>query len=231
MFLNSSITGFLKRQGADFVYVTSVSHLPEKQGQGFPYAILFGVVLSRDYLQKVSTDSNYIEELKKENRLEKDEFHGAEIKTDEMADALASYLRERGYLAFSQSEKNLMATGLYHEKTKSTPLPHKTIACMAGLGWIGKHNLLVTDFAGSAISMCSLLTDAPLETTTVKAAGPECGSCRVCREVCPVQAIKGKSWRPGIHRDELIDVYHCTTCLKCLVHCPWTQKYMKGFIV
>ena len=33
-----------------------------------------------------------------------------------------------------------------------------------------------------------------------------------------------------IKRDDLIDVFKCNSCLKCLVFCPWTQKYSKKYI-
>lgn len=26
---------------------------------------------------------------------------------------------------------------------------------------------------------------------------------------------------------KIVDVYHCITCLKCLINCPWTQGYLK----
>lgn len=76
-----------------------------------------------------------------------------ENKTDELADELATIIQEKGYKAISQSEKGIDFRGEYDEKTKSSTLPHKKIATMSGLGWIGKNNLLVTEKYGAAISM------------------------------------------------------------------------------
>jgi len=59
---------------------------------------------------------------------------------------------------------------------------------------------------------------------------PKCGDCNVCKDICPTGAIYGSTWEPGMNRDFIIDVYHCDGCLKCLVNCPWTQKYMKNNI-
>lgn len=78
------------------------------------------------------------------NLVTKDEFYLEEIKVDRTADYIADFLTTKGYSAYSQSEDNINATGFYDKKTKSSPLPHKTIAGLAGLGWIGKHNLMVT---------------------------------------------------------------------------------------
>ena len=46
-----------------------------------------------------------------------------------------------------------------------TVMPHKTVAVHAGLGWIGKSALFVTEKYGSAVRLTSVLTDAPLSIT------------------------------------------------------------------
>lgn len=97
---------------------------------------------------------------------------------------------------------------------------------MAGLGWIGKSNLLVTEEYGSALCMCSVLTNAPIPTENRKIIMPKCGKCTVCKEACPTGAIYGSTWKIGMSRDLIVDVYHCETCLKCLSNCIYTQKYM-----
>ena len=192
-----------------------------------PSAVLIGILLSPDYLLKVTNTPNYVEEIKSKNLIKEDEFHRMELKTDSLADSIANYLFSKGYSAYSQSEENIYSTGFYDETSKSTPLPHKTIAGLAGLGWIGKHNLLVTPEYGSATSMCTVLTNAPLEDVLSTFCPSYCGDCNVCETICQVKAIKGKSWEFGISRDEIVDVFLCNTCFKCEVHCPWTQKYMK----
>jgi len=118
--------------------------------------------------------------------------------------------------------------GFYDETTKTTPLPHKKIAILAGLGWIGENNLLVTQEYGSALCMCTILTNAPLPTENKPIIMPKCGECTICKDICPTGAIHGATWEMGMNRDLIVDVYHCDGCLKCLVNCPWTQKYMKN---
>lgn len=153
MCLKSEIESELKRGGAEIVSFVDISPLSHKINRGFPSAILLGITLSPEYIQQMH-ESNQINE---------DEFHAKERITDTLADNLADYVSAQGYSAFSQSENNLGLTGGYNEETKHSLLPHKTIAGLAGLGWIGKHNLLVSPEYGSAISICSVLTDAPLQ--------------------------------------------------------------------
>lgn len=226
MSLEGKLITELKSRGADFVYFTDISALSVNQNQGYGSAILILKVLSPEFIRNVSVTPDYVNGLIRSGEIEKDEFTLTEEKTDALADFLADYLQQKGFKAYSQSEKNVYASGSYNEKTRSTPLPHKAIALRAGLGWIGKHDLLVSDIFGSAISMSSVLTNANFSTNAHSPAVTLCGLCEVCKDVCPEHAIHGVLWKPGIHRDELIDVKKCTTCLKCLVHCPYTQNYM-----
>lgn len=67
-------------------------------------------------------------------------------------------------------------------------LSHKEVAQQAGLGWIGRNNLLVNPDFGSRIRLVTVLTDFPLLCD--KPIEDECGDCRDCLGVCPVGAIK-----------------------------------------
>jgi len=216
----------IREQGADFILAADISRLPDEQNKGFPGAILFGIVLSKEYLRTVAADPEYVEKMKINNTINDDEFHLAEIKTDSIADYTESFIISSGFHAYSQSEENILKTGFYDKERNSTPLPHKTIAGYAGMGWIGKHNLLITPGYGSAISMCSVLTDVPLKSVFNEPEPSQCGNCDICVESCSVNAIKGNSWRDGISRDEIVDVFLCNSCLQCMVQCPWTQKYI-----
>ncbi len=83
--------------------------------------------------------------------------------------------------------------GLYNELTNTTPLPHKTIALLAGLWWIGKHNLLVTPEFGSAISLYTVLTDAPVKTVLHPPARSLFGDCSICWDICSPGALTGRA--------------------------------------
>ena len=227
MTLNDEIKFELKNRGAELITFVDVSSLPQEQNKGYPAAILIGIPLSPGYLKKVSENPNYVENMVQNKQLNDDEFHLMELTTDRLAEEMAGYLLQKGYSAYAQSEDNVYLTGYYNLQKQTTPLPHKTIALLAGLGWIGKHNLLVTPEYGSALSMCSILTDAPLKTVLHSHGKPLCGDCQICQNVCKLEAIKGKLWKPGVMRDEIIDISKCTPCLKCMVFCPFTQNYIK----
>jgi epoxyqueuosine reductase QueG len=67
-------------------------------------------------------------------------------------------------------------------------LSHKHAAQAAGIGWIGRNNLLVHDRYGARIRLLTILTNLPLRVNAPSAR--DCGSCHVCLSVCPAGAIK-----------------------------------------
>ncbi len=231
MLLETELKKALKQRNADFVYFADISKLPVKENKGFPNAVVTGVALSPKYLQKITVSPDYVQNMILNNLTDMDEFHNKEIFIDRLADYIAGFLSAKGFSAFSQSEDHLEMTGNYNKTTKRTPLPHKTVAGLAGLGWIGKNNLLISPDYGSAFCMCTVLTDAPLITVFNPPAAPECGSCTICIEICPKNALTGNNWNLNVKREELIDVFKCNSCLKCLVFCPWTQKYIQKISV
>lgn len=206
----------LKNCGVNLVKVVDISTLSVNENRGYNVALLIGITLSPGYIFRLS----------KENILDSSEFSEKEHYVNELAEWVAQFIQAKGYKAYAQSEKNLI-NGFYDANTRTTPLPHKKIAMLAGLGWIGKSNLLVTQEYGSALCMCSVLTNAPLPTQNKTAIMPKCGECNICKDICPPKVIHGSTWEVGINRDLIVDVYNCETCLKCLANCLWTQKYMK----
>ncbi len=75
----------------------------------------------------------------------------------------------------------------YRVFTDSAPVMEVALAEKAGLGWRGKHTLLLNRTAGSAFFLGEIYTDLPLP---VDAPQPEhCGTCRQCLDICPTQAI------------------------------------------
>ena len=227
MSIQNKISTFLHNEGAQFIHYIDISHLPKTKNKGYTTAVLFGKALSKSFVKKVSSNLNYVSEMIERKQIKSDEFHLTELETDRIADALANYIHDNGFKAFSQSENNLEKSGNYNFKSQSSPLPHKTIALIAGMGWIGKHNLLVTHEYGSAVSMCTVLTDAPLQTVKNKIENPNCGECTICFDVCSPGALTNTIWEMGIERDELLTPSKCTTCLQCMMQCPFSQKYAR----
>jgi len=75
----------------------------------------------------------------------------------------------------------------YRVFTDSAPVLEKALARDAGLGWIGKHTLLLSRDAGSWFFLGEIYTDLPLPVD--EPASAHCGTCTRCIDICPTQAI------------------------------------------
>jgi len=69
----------------------------------------------------------------------------------------------------------------------SAPVMEVAFASKAGLGWRGKHTLLLSREAGSLFFLGEIYTDLPLPVSAPVAA--HCGTCRACLDACPTGAI------------------------------------------
>jgi epoxyqueuosine reductase len=75
----------------------------------------------------------------------------------------------------------------YRVFTDSAPVLEVALAAKAGLGWRGKHTLLLTREAGSYFFLGEIYTDLPLPVT--QPVTPHCGTCSACIASCPTGAI------------------------------------------
>lgn len=71
----------------------------------------------------------------------------------------------------------------------SAPILERPLAEKAGLGWVGKHSLLLNKEAGSWFFLGELLIDIPLPVTSIEPTGNDCGNCVACIKICPTKAI------------------------------------------
>lgn len=213
--MDNEIKNVLYERGIDIVRFVDISYLDKNQTQGFTKAIVFCLALSPEFILAIHDDI----------KTEHDEFVDKEHETDKLADWLAEYIQKKGYRAYSQSEKSHLQNGNYDEKTRTSRLPNKTIARLAGLGYIGKNNLLITEEYGCGFSMCTVLTNAPITTENYSLVSSKCGHCDICKKVCPGHAIYGNEWTKNCGRDVIIDVFKCICPLKCVVNCPQTLRY------
>ena len=223
--LNREIEALLREKGADMV---GFARLEGVAGAAFPVGVAVAVKLPPAIVRSISDGPNpaYYEM-----------YHEINARLDDIVTAGASSLTDRGYRAVARTKKSV---ALFADSR--TDLPHKTVAVRAGLGWIGKCALLVTEEFGSAVRISALVTDAPLSCAEPVALS-RCGRCDRCAADCPAGAVTGETWRAGMPREALFDAARCrdtaralsaarigkeaTLCGKCIEICPYTQRYLR----
>jgi epoxyqueuosine reductase len=124
----------------------------------------------------------------------------------------------------------------YRVFTDSAPVMEVEIASHTGLGWRGKHSLLLSKKQGSWFFLGEIYTDLPLPADP--ATSDHCGDCTRCLNVCPTQAIVAPyrvdarrciSYLTIEHRGNIPvelrplmgnRIYGCDDCQ---LHCPWNR--------
>ena len=124
----------------------------------------------------------------------------------------------------------------YRVFTDSAPVLEVALAAKSGIGWQGKHTLLLTRDAGSWFFLGEIYTDLPLPVTAPQSS--HCGTCSACIDVCPTGAIVAPyeldarrciSYLTIEHRGSIPEalrplignrVYGCDDCQLC---CPWNR--------
>ncbi|MBN5367821.1 tRNA epoxyqueuosine(34) reductase QueG [Serratia marcescens] len=69
----------------------------------------------------------------------------------------------------------------------SAPVMERALAAKAGIGWVGKHSLILNREAGSWFFLGELLIDLPLPVDQPQE--EQCGRCVACITTCPTGAI------------------------------------------
>lgn len=86
--------------------------------------------------------------------------------------------------------------------TDSAPVLEAELASRSGIGWRGKHTLVLHRDAGSMFFLGEIYLDIALPATPPVTS--HCGSCRACMDICPTQAIVG---------EQLLDARRCISYL------------------
>ncbi len=225
--LTASVHEYFLDQGAALVGVADLTALPGVPRRELPRGIAFGMLLRPEIIAGLlhGPTPAYFAEYERLNEA-----------LNVLATRATAWLRDQGYRAEAQDST---ITNL-DRATLSTPLPQKTVATRAGLGWIGKCALLVTPQFGSALRFNSVLTDAPLTPDTPIEASHCPDACTACRECCPGGAPTGAQWHPDAPRESFYDAFACfraaralsavqeipaVICGRCIGACPHTQRY------
>lgn len=101
-------------------------------------------------------------------------------------------IRKRLSLIAKQLQQAAVQLGLAEPSQRafvdSAPVLERPLAEKAGLGWIGKHTLLLNQEAGSWFFLGEILTSLPLPVNQ-KLSKNQCGDCINCLKVCPTDAF------------------------------------------
>ena len=145
---------------------------------------------------------------------------------------LAMELEEKLQAAFSELNHSLQ----YRVFTDSAPLMEVELARKAGLGWRGKHTLLLNRESGSFFFLGEILINAPLPIDVPVEA--HCGSCQACIDICPTKAITAPyqldarrciSYLTIEHHDAIPVEFRSAMgnriygCDDCQLVCPWNK--------
>lgn len=76
--------------------------------------------------------------------------------------------------------------------TDSAPINERSLALLAGLGWIGRNALVISPVTGSYHVLGTLLTEAPLAGRHAGHGADRCGACTACERRCPTAAIRDR---------------------------------------
>ena len=124
----------------------------------------------------------------------------------------------------------------YRVFVDSAPVLEKPIAVNAGLGWMGKHTVVLNKQEGSYFFLGEIYTDLPLKPSVPEK--DHCGSCTACIDVCPTKAITKPytldarlciSYLTIEHKGAIPEhlrplmgnrIYGCDDCL---LICPWNR--------
>ncbi|MFA5349765.1 MAG: hypothetical protein WC357_00370 [Candidatus Omnitrophota bacterium] len=135
---------------------------------------------------------------------------------DQVALKAANFIQRKGFQALP-----IPASIILDWENQRAHLSHKQVGVLAGLGWIGRNNLLVNRKLGSQFRLSTILTDMPLKLD--KPLKDDCASCRLCVKICPAQAIKDNPQDfehircfeklKEFQKQKLVDQYICGVCV------------------
>lgn len=186
-------------------------YLSPQELEGLTHAVSMGVPLSSAVLNGIVDHPTMLYSW---------HYRQANIQLDKLAFLLSVRIQEAGYRALP-----IAASQVIDWKRQIGHVSHRHVALKAGLGWLGRNNLLVTKKYGSQLRLVTVLTDLPLPDGQPQPF--QCGDCDACVAACPVQAIGNQASEHNFQKCfELLD-YFCKKrnlnlhiCGICVKACP-----------
>ena len=129
---------------------------------------------------------------------------------------VADHIQRRGFRSLP-----IAASQIIDWENQKAHVSHKHVGRAAGLGWLGRNNLLVNPDLGAQFRLVTVLTDMPLEADSPLER--DCGACRACVAACPCGAIK--------QTREAFDHRACYETLKDFRKKGYTSQFICGICV
>lgn len=193
---------------------TDLTGLIHKRWEDTPYALVLAVHLDDDIVDAI-TQGPTPEYL--------DHYHAMNQHLDKVARAIAADLEKEGFKTFvQQASAPSEELSENYQETIRADFSHKMPATRAGLGWIGKTDLLVSTKWGPRLRFVTILADRPMGVSGKPFDESQCGNCSVCVVNCPPQAATGLAWNIHTDRNEYYDPH------KCREHCKKTTFERTG---
>ena len=128
------------------------------------------------------------------------------------------------------------------EDTLTAMFSFKFAAVHAGIGWIGKNDVIITEKYGPRIRLSAILIDYPFPYGEIISESKCPTDCHSCISACPYHALSGETWSIDVYRDALIDYTLCNekrtsfmqllgrknACGLCLAACPIGTENVKN---
>lgn len=209
----TTLKKFAQDQGIDLFGVADIKDIrkefqvSESVVNGFDKAVCLGARLSASVLSEISNAPT---------RLYFHHYRTANAYLDQTALKVCNFIQRKGFKAFP-----IPASIIVDWENQTAHLSHKKLGVLAGLGWIGRNNLLVNEKIGSQSRLATILTDMPLRLD--KPIKKDCGVCHLCVKMCPAQAIKESpsdfdhlkcfEKLKEFQKQKLVDQYICGVCV------------------
>ncbi|MGA3172807.1 MAG: hypothetical protein ABSE25_00100 [Syntrophorhabdales bacterium] len=177
----ADLTALIAALGADASGVAALASydrgilcLGDDVASSYPFAISFGLLLPRGVLETLTDGPTLFYQ---------HHYRQVNYRLDIIAYELAKAIERMGARALP-----FAASQMVDWKNQKGHISHKHIAEAAGVGWIGRNNLLVHPLFGARLRLNTVLVDMDLVPARPLAFG--CGECAACIGACPASCIR-----------------------------------------
>ncbi len=174
------LKNYVSDRGADLFGVAETAKIKDyidielrDEASQLPFAISIGVRLMRSVLNAI---------VNRPNQIYKTHYRQVNALLDYISELTAGFIQRRGYNAIP-----IAASFVIDWEKQNSHISHRHVAIAAGLGFLGRNNLLVHPEYGAGVRLATVLTDMPLKTDS--SISNDCGECLECMIACPADAI------------------------------------------